>query len=149
MIIRRAGKEDLSALARMELEHPGFPAWGESGLAAELGKKFSVTLVAEREGRLAGFINFWILQPQVQLNSVLVRVSALKSGVASALLAKMFEYAGKNACAEIDLEVNERNLPAIRLYEEYDFKVVGRRPKFYNNTDDAVLMRKTLPTEKQ
>jgi len=144
MLIRRAGKEDIPVLARMELEHPGFPAWGEKGLAAEFEKKFSVTLVAEREGRLAGFINFWILQPQIQLNSVLVAASALKKGVASALLGKLLEYAGKNACTEIDLEVNERNLPAIRLYEKSDFKVVGRRPKFYNNTDEAVLMRKKL-----
>jgi [ribosomal protein S18]-alanine N-acetyltransferase len=144
MLIRRAMKEDIPALARMELEHPGYPAWGERGLAAEFEKNFSVTLVAGPEGKPEGFINFWMLTPQVQLNSVVVAASALKRGVASALLGKMYEYARKSACTEIDLEVNERNLPAIRLYENSDFKVVGRRPKFYNNTDDAVLMRKNL-----
>lgn len=140
-------KEDIPALARMELEHPGYPAWGERGLAAEFEKNFSVTLVAEPEGQPGGFINFWIMKPEVQLNSVVVAASALKKGVASALLAKLYEYARKSACSEIDLEVNERNLPAIRLYEKSDFKVVGRRPKFYNNTDDAVLMRKQLASE--
>lgn len=146
----------------MGLEHPGFPVWGEKGLRAEFEKNFSVTLAAEFRGRVSGFINFWILKPparqivgmtedvshlaggQVQLNSVLVSVPALNNGVASALLGKLFEYARKNACAEIALEVNVRNLPAIRLYEKSDFKVVGRRPKFYNNTDDAILMRKEL-----
>lgn len=164
MLIRRASKEDIPSLAAMELEHPGYPAWGERGLAAELGKNFSVTLVAGPREKPAGFINFWVLKPparqsagmtedashlaggQVQLNSVVVSVSALKSGVAWALLGKMYEYARKNGCAEIDLEVNERNLPAIRLYERSDFKVVGRRPKFYNNTDGAILMRKRLET---
>lgn len=146
MLIRRAAKEDIPALAAMELEHPGYPAWGERGLAAESGKNFSVTLVAGSPEKPAGFVNFWILKPQVQLNSLVVSVSALKSGVATALLGKMYEYARKNACTEIDLEVNERNLPAIRLYEKSDFKVVGRRPKFYNNSDDAILMRKNLET---
>ena len=83
----------------------------------------------------------------MQLNAVLVSAAALKKGVASALLGKMYEYARKSACAEIDLEVNARNLPAISLYEKADFKVVGRRPKFYNNTDDAILMRKTLESQ--
>ena len=144
MLIRRARKEDLPALAALEAEHPGYPAWGERGLAAEFEKKFSVTLVAEADRVLLGFINFWILKPQIQLNSVVVSSKALRRGAATALIRKLGEYAGKNACAEVDLEVNEYNAPAIALYEKLGFEVVGRRPKFYNNSDAAVLMRKTM-----
>jgi ribosomal-protein-alanine N-acetyltransferase len=144
MLIRRALKEDLPGLAAMEAEHPGYPAWGEKGLAAEADKKFSVTLTAESEGVLLGFINFWVLKPQIQLNSVVVGAKALRKGVASALIGKLAEYAKKSACREVDLEVNEHNVPAIALYGKLGFKVVGRRPKFYNSTDAAVLMRKTF-----
>ncbi|HBB65723.1 MAG TPA: hypothetical protein DEF68_05400 [Elusimicrobia bacterium] len=144
MLIRRARKEDLPALAALEAEHPGYPAWGEKGLAAEEEKKFSVTLAAWSDGVALGFINFWILKPQVQLNSVVVSVKALRTGVASALIGKLDEYAKKNACSEVDLEVNEHNAPALALYAGLGFKVAGRRPKFYNNTDAAVLMKKTI-----
>jgi ribosomal-protein-alanine N-acetyltransferase len=143
MRIRRARREDLPALAAIEVEHPDYPAWGRRGLAAEFEKKFSVTLAAEAESVLLGFINFWILKPQIQLNSVVVSVKALRLGAASALIGKLLEYAGKNACTEIDLEVNEHNAPAIALYKKFGFKVVGSRPKFYNDSEAAVLMRKT------
>lgn len=149
MLIRRARKEDVPALALMETEHPGYSAWGETGLGAEFAKNFSVTLVAEMDARPCGFINFWILRPQVQLNAVVTAATALKKGVAFSLINKLLEYAAKNACAEVDLEVNEHNAPAIRLYEKLGFSVAGRRPKFYNNTDDAVLMRKTLPPQQE
>jgi len=129
-------------MAALEGEHPGYPAWGERGLAAEFEKKFSVTLTAEADGILLGFINFWILRPQIQLNSVVVSSKALRQGAATALIGKLAEYARKNACPEIDLEVNEHNAPALALYAKLGFEVVGRRPKFYNNSDAAVLMKK-------
>ncbi|MCX5784782.1 MAG: GNAT family N-acetyltransferase [Elusimicrobia bacterium] len=144
MLIRRALKEDLPALAEIELEHPFYPAWGLKGLQGELSNRNAVILLAENEKKPAGFIDFWIVRPEVQLNAVVVSKAGLRRGAATGLLAKMYEYAKKNACFYIDLEVNAANLPAIKLYEKHGFSVVGRRPKFYNNSEDALLMRKAL-----
>jgi len=144
MLIRRARKEDYAAFAAIEAEHPGYPAWGVEGFEAEEKNRHSVTLAADCEGRAAGFINFWILRPQVQLNTLAVSKAFLRQGAASALLGKLCEYAAKTLCREIDLEVNEHNAPALALYRRHGFELVGRRPKFYNNADDALLLRKTL-----
>ncbi len=145
MIVRRARREDYPAFAAIEAEHPGYPAWGEKGFAAEEENRNSVTLAAEVDGKAAGFINFWVLRPQVQLNTLAVSRAGLRAGIASALLGKLFEYAAKSACTEVDLEVNEHNAPAIALYRARGFEVVGKRPKFYNNADAALLMRRVLP----
>ncbi|OGR44961.1 MAG: hypothetical protein A2X35_06075 [Elusimicrobia bacterium GWA2_61_42] len=147
MLIRRARKEDYAAFAAIEAEYPGYPAWGEKGFEAEEKNRHSVTLAAEEEGRTAGFINFWILRPQVQLNTLAVARAFLRRGTASALLGKLLEYAAKSLCREIDLEVNEHNAAAIALYAAHNFEVVGKRPKFYNNTDAALLMRRVLPAK--
>jgi len=147
MLIRRARKEDYPAFAAIEAEHPGYPAWGVKGFEAEEKNSHSVTLAAEAEGRVAGFINFWILRPQVQLNTLAVGKAFLRRGAASALAGKLLEYAAKSLCREIDLEVNEHNAPAIALYAGLGFEVVGKRPKFYNNTDAALLLRRTLPAK--
>ena len=144
MIIRRARKEDYPAFAAIEAEHPGYPAWGLKGFEAEEQNRHAVTLAAEIDGQTAGFINFWVLRPQVQLNTLAVGRAYLRTGAATALLGKLAEYAAKSLCREIDLEVNEHNAAAIALYRARGFEVVGTRPKFYNNTDAAVLMRKTL-----
>ncbi|MEI7528555.1 MAG: GNAT family N-acetyltransferase [Elusimicrobiota bacterium] len=144
MLIRRARKEDYAAFAAIEAEHAGFPAWGAAGFLAEENNRNSVTLAAEAGGAVAGFINFWILRPQVQLNSLAVSGAMLRRGIAAGLFGKLLEYARKSACAEIDLEVSELNAPAIAFYRVHGFEVVGKRPKFYNNTEAALLMRKTL-----
>ena len=44
----------------------------------------------------------------------------------------------------ITLEVNVTNTPAIKLYEKFLFKTVSLRKKFYNNSQDAALMRLNL-----
>jgi len=144
MLIRRAASGDYSAFAAIEAQYPGFPAWGVTGFAGEEKNRNAVTLAAELEGGVCGFINFWILRPEVQLNLLAVKKELARKGVASALTGKMLEYARKSLCTAIDLEVNEHNAPAIAFYTGQGFEVVGRRPKFYNNADDALLMHRKV-----
>ena len=47
----------------------------------------------------------------------------------------------------MNLEVNENNTSAIALYKKYNFKQVGLRKKYYNNTDNAILMSLYLKKE--
>ena len=42
----------------------------------------------------------------------------------------------------ITLEVNEKNIPAIKLYKKYDFKSVAKREKYYNGVDGILMERK-------
>lgn len=147
VLVRRARREDYPAFAAIEAEYPGFPAWGVKGFEAEEENRNSVTLAAEQEETVVGFINFWILRPQVQLNTLAVAGAKARSGVARALVGKLAEYAAKNLCREIALEVNERNAAAIALYAALGFAAVGRRPKFYDGVDAALLLRKTLPSQ--
>jgi len=147
MLVRRARREDYPAFAAIEAGHPGHPAWGVNGFEGEERNGHSVTLAAECDGAVAGFINFWMLRPQVQLNTLAVGRAYLRRGVAKALIGKLTEYAAKSLCRDVDLEVNEHNAAAIALYSSLGFVPVGRRPKFYNGADDAVLMRLTLPVK--
>ena len=42
--------------------------------------------------------------------------------------------------SSLTLEVNEKNIPAQNLYKKYGFNVLGTRKKYYNNTDNAIIM---------
>lgn len=42
------------------------------------------------------------------------------------------------------LEVRASNHAAIHLYEKEGFEIVGSRPRFYNDGEDAILMNKYL-----
>lgn len=48
----------------------------------------------------------------------------------------------KEKCSLITLEVNENNLPAIHLYEKYNFINLGIRPRYYDNKYAAYIMTK-------
>ena len=49
-------------------------------------------------------------------------------------------WAKENKKSEIILEVNENNISAIKLYEKNGFKKYGLRTRYYNNTDNALIM---------
>ena len=42
----------------------------------------------------------------------------------------------------ISLEVNEINEPAINLYKKAGFEIVGKRKKYYDGKNDAIIMTK-------
>ncbi len=57
-------------------------------------------------------------------------------GVGKALMKKVVS----NVKGDIFLHVKTDNLPAIRLYESFNFRKVRRIPKFYSTGEDAYLM---------
>ena len=56
------------------------------------------------------------------------------------MLEKIIDIAQKKELESVTLEVNEHNEIAIKLYEKYNFKKIGKRKRYYNNVDDAIIM---------
>ena len=152
MIIRRARKEDYPYFVLIEKQHPLLPQWSENIFIKENDNPHSVTLAAEENGKPAAFLNFTILRPEAEINLIAVAKSFLRQKIATKLLAKLREYAKKNLCSSIILEVRADNAPAISFYKKEGFHIEGSRPKFYNDNGDALLMRaavhKEIPSEK-
>lgn len=72
--------------------------------------------------------------------NIVVRKDKRGLGIGSSILEEIVKIAIALQAKTITLEVNEKNLYAIKLYQKYGFKQVGLRKKYYNNTDDAILM---------
>ena len=81
---------------------------------------------------------------EANIMNIAVRIDKRKLGIGSILLNKLIELAKFSNCTSILLEVNENNIPAIALYEKYHFERIGLRKKYYNNTDNAILMKKEI-----
>ncbi|MFA5160935.1 MAG: GNAT family N-acetyltransferase [Elusimicrobiales bacterium] len=138
--IRRAGREDVSALAGIEAAQPFAAGWGEKGLLAELDKRESLLLAAFGPDGAAGFCCAAVLPPEMQILNIAVSPARARAGIASALIAAARSRAVQAGCALVTLEVSAANSAAIALYGKLGFSVVGRRPKFYNGCCDALLM---------
>ncbi|OPZ77002.1 MAG: ribosomal-protein-alanine N-acetyltransferase [Alphaproteobacteria bacterium ADurb.Bin438] len=86
-----------------------------------------------------GFILCRKVLDEVEILTICVLKEYRNQGIGKILLNKAFSLA-KNTI--FFLEVNENNTPAIKLYHSCGFEVVGLRKKYYNNKDNALIMRK-------
>ena len=77
---------------------------------------------------------------EVNIMNVVVRKDRRQEGIGSKLLNEIFDIAKRQKAQSITLEVNEKNLPAIQLYQKFGFDQVGLRKKYYHNTDNAIIM---------
>ena len=60
------------------------------------------------------------------------------------MLENLINYSISKNLKFVNLEVNENNLSAIRLYDKFAFDHIGIRKKYYNGVSDAIIMRKEL-----
>ena len=105
-------------------------------------RKYFVAKLEDDE--ILGFAGILINENFAEIMNIVIRKIFRKQGIGQELLEKLIEYSKDNNFDYIDLEVNEKNLPAIELYKKNNFIENGRRKKYYNNTDDAVLMKLIL-----
>ncbi len=104
----------------------------------------SYYIVAKHEQEIVGFAGIINIIDEVNIMNIVVKKDKRNLGVGSKLLEEIIKKAIEINSKTITLEVNENNLPAIKLYEKYGFKQIGLRKKYYNNTDDAIIMTKLV-----
>lgn len=119
--------------------------WSASTLKGELQNPNSKYIVAKFDNTIVGFGGIWKAVDDIHITDIVVRKNQRNNGIGSVILSKLIEISksDKNIKA-LTLEVNSNNIPAQKLYEKFDFKRVGLRKKYYNNTDDAIIMTKQL-----
>ena len=94
-------------------------------------------------GEVKGMVSIMLLPNEAEILRVNVLNSARLNGVASSLIDWLKEHL-RDKCDAIFLEVNSQNYPAISLYKKCGFIEIGRRPEYYGEHQDALLMRCNL-----
>ena len=99
--------------------------------------KNSKFLVAKRNNEVLGFLSYRIVLDELEIMNIVVREDYRRKGIASKLLSNLII---KEDYEKINLEVNINNIAAITLYKKFGFMQVGNRKKYYNGSEDAILM---------
>ena len=144
MKIRLATALDAPALARVENTQLLCAHWGEKGWQSEVVQASSRVWCAEENGEIIGFAALRLAAGLGEILNVAVRPEWTRRGIAFELLTRLVRYAQAQGAEQITLEVNIRNVAAISLYSKVGFVEIGRREKFYNNQEDALLLKKEL-----
>ncbi|MBI4677379.1 MAG: ribosomal protein S18-alanine N-acetyltransferase [Elusimicrobia bacterium] len=130
----------MDALVLIEDACPTAPQWSAVQLAGDLESERARLIVLEEGGRVEGFAALLVVPPGAEITSIVIRRESQGRGLGRALLAHVMEEARSLGCGRLSLEVSASNAAALALYASAGFKAVGRRPKYYDDGADAVLM---------
>lgn len=144
MLIRPMTEEDLEKV--LAIENSSFISpWNKEQFLYELNDNpYAVLMVADYEGVICGFIDFWITFDVAQLNQIAVHEALRRKGIGEVLLQDMINRVCRQDVNRITLEVRTHNEKAISLYKKYGFKEELIKKHYYDNGDDAIFMIKEV-----
>ncbi|MDD6367403.1 MAG: ribosomal protein S18-alanine N-acetyltransferase [Stecheria intestinalis] len=148
-MIRAAEDQDLDRIAELENVLFADSPWPWKEFEHELHENpFAILLVDEEEGKVVGYLDYWILYEQAQVATIGVDPEYQNRGIGSALLSYAEKDAADQGCETFSLEVRVSNAPARHLYEKHGFIQVNIRKGYYENGEDAYLMVKPIGGQK-
>lgn len=143
MIIRNWVKGDNLAISQLEKVCFSSP-WSLEMIESTFNLNNFVGFVCENDGQIIGYIGIIYDQWDGSVLNVAVRPEFRQQGVGSKLLNESINFLISKNLEQCFLEVRKSNLKAQRLYEKFNFKPIGERKKYYENTEDAIVMARVL-----
>lgn len=139
--VRRMTLEDVPAVVELDQLSFSLP-WPEKSFRFELtDNPASRCWVIEADGRIVGMIVVWLLVDEAHIATIATHPDHRRQGIARKLLSYALRYLSKEGAVSSFLEVRESNLAAQEMYHKFGFEAVGRRKRYYKDTnEDAILM---------
>ena len=137
---RSMEREDCQAVEALFEECFSHP-WKKEAIEETFDLEGYVSLVAERDQEIVGYIGYRSVLDEADITNVAVSPDLRKRGIGHRLLEKLLLMADERGIAVIYLEVRVSNTAAITLYEHAGFRVCGQRKNYYTDPEeDALLM---------
>lgn len=132
-----ADLDEVMAIERASFLYP----WSSRFFLQELQVQCARSILAEIDGRIVGYILFWLLPGEIDVHNVAVHAGFRRHGIARLLLAQVISEARGRCLDRVTLEVRQSNIPAQRLYESLGFVITGIRRGYYSDDgEDALAM---------
>ena len=114
--------------------------WNYNIIKTELENKNSYYIIAKKDETIVGFAGIIDTVDQYEITNIVVKKKYRNEGIGTLLLNNIIDFVKNSKKGKLYLEVNNNNTSAIALYKNHGFIKCGIRKKYYNNTDDAILM---------
>ncbi len=128
----------------MEIEQVSYPKpWSRNVFLSELdlargGERHYI--VARAGAVVVGYAGLMFVVGDAHVTNIAVAADRQRSGVATRLLAVLAWEAINRGCEAMTLEVRVSNTAAQALYRSFGFAPAGVRQRYYENTEDAIVM---------
>ena len=133
----------LSQMAEIEREAFETP-WTENMFIPEVEDPNAYYVVGVRGEEVICYGGFHKVLDEAHITNIAVKSTERGKGIGRFLMSELIARAKMADIAHMTLEVRDGNIPAIKLYESFGFKVEGVRKKYYDNKFDALIMWLTL-----
>lgn len=143
-LIRKLEEGDIPSIVALEKESLKNP-YNEEQIRYEFFENpVSNMLVLEKEGGIAGYIDFFITFDSASIARIAIAKTERRKGYGKALLSKMEEICRGEKVEFLTLEVRTSNLEARKLYEKCGYEYIVRKKAYYDDGEDAEYMVKCL-----
>ena len=117
--------------------------WNYSVFKSELESVSSHYLVVKDNSKIIGFAGIKVTVPDCDIMNIVVKKDFRNQGIGSLLLKELINLSKSLNVKNLFLEVNERNTPAILLYNKFGFKKISTRKNYYKD-NNAIVMKLDL-----
>ena len=133
-------KEDIDDIVAMEEISYKNP-WKKDFFLNELkNPDVSYMFVMKIDDKIIGYAGFWISYEYATITKVTIHPSLRGKGLSKILLKDLIDRCFSLGADIISLEVRESNIIAQNLYTSLGFNKEGKRKKYYDDGEDAVVM---------
>jgi len=129
--------ENVIAIERASFRFP----WSTRFFLDELQVDCARSILAEVDGRIVGYVLFWMLAEEVDIHNIAVHPDFRRQGVGRLLLEQVVAAARRQERLRVTLDVRSSNAQAQSLYLSFGFVARGLRKGYYSdNGEDALVM---------
>ncbi len=137
--MRRRHVKHILAIEQQVYPKPWTAAVFQSEIdAIRTGERYYV--VARLDGELVGYAGMLFALDEAHVTNIAVDPVRHRGGIGRRLLADLAWAARERGSKHLSLEVRVSNQPAQELYRRFGFAPAGIRPRYYENTEDAIVM---------
>lgn len=138
--IYKMTKDDIQDALNLEKSH-NIKILSKNLLENEIENKNAYYIVAKVNDNIVGYAGISYVLDSADLISIVVDKDKTNMSIATHMLNNIISFCKNNNIIEIMLEVRCSNIPAQKLYKKFGFKQISIRKKYYDNLEDAYIMK--------
>lgn len=142
-MIKELTKNNIELINKLENTFPCFFSKGQI-LNDFKQNFFTKYFIYTQKSNIIGFVNYYDLYDRFEISYIEVKDEYRNQTIGSKMIEYLINIGLNKKIKNITLEVNIKNINAIKLYEKYKFEKVAIRKKYYNGIDGYLMERKMM-----
>ncbi|MBR1729288.1 MAG: ribosomal protein S18-alanine N-acetyltransferase [Selenomonadaceae bacterium] len=138
--MKQSDAENIAAIEEMTFAMP----WSRNDFWKEAINDNAIYVVGVLDNKVIAYGGVWVSFEEAQVTNIAVHPDYRSQGIGTKLFSRLIEEIKKRGVTALTLEVRPSNEAALKLYEKFNLKSVGRRKGYYlDNGEDALIMWNT------